>query len=138
MSGSIVEANLIITHVAPKLIGESRYSSKTGKSGKTGDNSKPPTRALAPTSQSRRDRHQYSQFNAEGQRSEEFVLGPIKGRADPRVTAGNSDDHVGWGDSDSERDMVDGTSKPAIVQARAVAVGCTDGVIQQFADTHPI
>ncbi|KAJ4133299.1 hypothetical protein NW754_016107 [Fusarium falciforme] len=135
----IVEANLIITcasmptlrkffkHVAPKLIGESRYGSKTGKSGKSGENSKPPTRTLVPTSQSRRDRHQYSQFDAgEGQGSEEFVLGPIKGRADPRVTAGHSEDHVGWGDSDSEKGIVDGTSKPAIVQTTTVTVEYTN------------
>ncbi|KAJ4327041.1 hypothetical protein N0V84_002540 [Fusarium piperis] len=135
----IVEANLIITcasmptlrkffkHVAPKLIGESRYGSKTGKSGKSGDNSKPPTRTLVPTSQSRRDRHQYSQFDAEGgQRPEEFVLGPIKGRADPKVTAGHGDDHVGWGDSDSEKGMVVGTSKPAIVQTKTVTVEYTN------------
>ncbi|KAM5346656.1 hypothetical protein ACJ41O_009661 [Fusarium nematophilum] len=133
----IVESNLIITcatmptlrkffkHVAPKLIGESRYGSKTGKSGKSGDNSKPPTRTLGPSSQSRRDRHQYSQFDPEEGR-EGFALGPMTGRADLKISGGNSDDHVGWGDSDSERAIVDGTSKPAIVQTKTVTVEYTN------------
>lgn len=112
-------------HVAPKLIGESRYGSKTGKSG---DNSKLPSRTVVTTSQSRRHRHRYSQFDAEeGQRAEEFALGPIKGRADPRVTAGHhGDDHLGWGDSDSEKGIVEGTSKPAIVQTKTVTVEYTN------------
>ncbi|KAF4974674.1 hypothetical protein FZEAL_8445 [Fusarium zealandicum] len=133
----IVEANLIITcatmptlrkffkHVAPKLIGESRYGSKTGKSGKSGDNSKPPTRNLVPDSQSRRHRHQYSQFDPE-EGQDGFALGPVKGRADlTTITGGNSEDHIGWGDSDSEKGIVDGTNKPAIVQRKTVTVEYT-------------
>ncbi|KAF4999555.1 hypothetical protein FDECE_11476 [Fusarium decemcellulare] len=141
----IVEANLIITcatmptlrkffkHVAPKLIGESRYGSKTpnygnyGKSAKSGDGSKPPTRAIVPTSQSRRDRHQYSQFDPdEGLSSEAYAMGPIAGRVDHKISAGQSDEHVGWGDSDSEKGIVDGSTKPAIVQTTTVTVEYTN------------
>ncbi|CAJ0547958.1 Ff.00g047120.m01.CDS01 [Fusarium sp. VM40] len=138
----IVEANLIITcatmptlrkffkHVAPKLIGESRYGSKTGKSGKSSKygkpdtGSKPSSRGIVPGSQHRRNRTKYSQFDEEEQMPmpDEFALSPIKGVGHNTVV-GHSDEHVlGWMDSDSEKGIVEGTIKPAIVQTKTVTV----------------
>ncbi|KAI1050182.1 hypothetical protein LB506_001622 [Fusarium annulatum] len=134
----IVEANLIITcatmptlrkffkHVAPKLIGESRYGSKTGKSSKYGKpdtGSKPPSRPFAPSSQGRRDRTQYSQFDGdENPMPDNFALGPINGRVGHNTSVGQSEEVTGWIDSDSEKGIVGGTVKPAIVQTKTVTV----------------
>ncbi|KAH6956796.1 hypothetical protein DER45DRAFT_595518 [Fusarium avenaceum] len=139
----IVEANLIITcatmptlrkffkHVAPKLIGESRYGSKTGKSGKSSKygkpdtGSKPSSRGIVPGSQHRRNRTKYSQFDEEEQMPmpDEFALAPIKGVGHNNTVVGHSDEHVlGWMDSDSEKGIVEGTIKPAIVQTKTVTV----------------
>ncbi|EWY88525.1 hypothetical protein FOYG_09679 [Fusarium oxysporum NRRL 32931] len=134
----IVEANLIITcatmptlrkffkHVAPKLIGESRYGSKTGKSSKYGKpdtGSKPPSRPFAPSSQGRRDRTQYSQFDGdENPMPDNFALGPINGRVGHNTSVGQSEEVTGWIDSDSEKGIVGGTIKPAIVQTKTVTV----------------
>ncbi|SPJ72475.1 related to integral membrane protein [Fusarium torulosum] len=134
----IVEANLIITcatmptlrkffkHVAPKLIGESRYGSKSGKSSKYGKpeiSSKPSSRGLVPGSQHRRNRTNYSQFDDEQMPvPDEFALAPIKGVGHNTVV-GHSDENVmGWMDSDSEKGIVEGTIKPAIVQTKTVTV----------------
>ncbi|CAI6092098.1 unnamed protein product, partial [Clonostachys chloroleuca] len=56
MCASLPIHRKFIRHFAPKLLGESRYGSKT----KTNENSHPPSRTLVPNSQSRRDRPQYS------------------------------------------------------------------------------
>ncbi|KAF5657790.1 integral membrane protein [Fusarium heterosporum] len=121
----IVESNLIITcatmptlrkffkHVAPKLIGESRYGSKTGKSGKSSkygqpDSSSKPS-VLVSASQSRRKRTQYSQFDdEENGMPDEFTLAPIKGMGHNATTSvGHIDENVtGWQDNDSERGIV--------------------------------
>ncbi|KAF4972287.1 hypothetical protein FSARC_1123 [Fusarium sarcochroum] len=136
----IVEANLIITcatmptlrkffkHVAPKLIGESRYGSKSGKSkygnSKYGqpDNSKHASRPFAPSSQGRRDRTQYSQFDPEEDMPDGFALVPIKARVGHNTSVGHSEDNAGWVDSDSEKGIVAGTVKPAIMQTKTVTV----------------
>ncbi|KAI1069437.1 hypothetical protein LB507_008862 [Fusarium sp. FIESC RH6] len=141
----IVESNLIITcatmptlrkffkHVAPKLIGESRYGSKTGRSSKYG---KPDTAASKhsirgtfgpPSSQNRRKRTNYSQFDEENSPpADEFVMGPVKGVGhNVSASVGNHDDTqtaAGWGDSDSEKGIVEGTIKPAIMQTKTVTV----------------
>lgn len=117
-------------HVAPKLIGESRYGSKTGRSSKYGKadtaGSKPSVRAFVPSSQGRRKRTNYSQFDEEsGPPAEDFALGPIKGVGHNASTSvGNVDDAqtAGWVDSDSEKGIVGGTIKPAIVQTKTVTV----------------
>ncbi|KAJ4048882.1 hypothetical protein ACKRZS_010157 [Fusarium odoratissimum] len=113
-------------HVAPKLIGESRYGSKTGKSSKYGKpdtGSKPPSRPFAPSSQGRRDRTQYSQFDGdENPMPDNFALGPINGRVGHNTSVGQSEEVTGWIDSDSEKGIVGGTIKPAIVQTKTVTV----------------
>lgn len=120
-------------HVAPKLIGESRYGSKTGRSSKYG---KPDTAASKhsirgtfgpPSSQNRRKRTNYSQFDQENSPpADEFVMGPVKGvRHNVSASVGNHDDTqtaAGWGDSDSEKGIVEGTIKPAIMQTKTVTV----------------
>ncbi|KAM0243311.1 hypothetical protein ACHAPO_000156, partial [Fusarium lateritium] len=133
----IVESNLIIMcatmptlrkffkHVAPKLIGESRYGSKTGRSSKYGKSETVGSK-LAPSSQGRRKRTNYSQFD-EGRDSpaEDFIMGPMKGvRHETRTSVGNADDTqaAGWMDSDSEKGIVGGTIKPAILQTKTVTV----------------
>ncbi|CAM1501952.1 Fc.00g039360.m01.CDS01 [Cosmosporella sp. VM-42] len=127
----IVESNLLVIcaalptlrkffrHVAPKLIGESRYGSKT----KTTEGSHPPSRTLVPSSQSRRDRHQYSKFDPEeGATHEAYAMGPVTGQQDMQIMGGSSEEAVGWGDSDSEKAIVAGGSKRTIVQTKTVTV----------------
>jgi hypothetical protein len=116
-------------HVAPKLIGESRYGSKSGKSGKSSKygkpeiSSKPSSRGFVPGSQHRRNRTKYSQFDDEQMPvPDEFALAPIKGVGHNTVV-GHSDENVmGWMDNDSEKGIVEGTIKPAIVQTKTVTV----------------
>ena len=130
---SIVEANLIIIcastptlrkffkHMAPKLIGESRYGSKT----RTNTNSKTPSRTFGPssTSRSRRSRLKYSQFDVEeGEGSDTITLGPIMGRNDLKIMGGQN-----LSDSDSERAInPGGTNSKAIVQTTTVTVEYDD------------
>lgn len=53
---------------------------------------------------------------------DEFALAPIKGVGHNTVV-GHSDENVmGWMDSDSEKGIVEGTIKPAIVQTKTVTV----------------
>ncbi|RGP80920.1 integral membrane [Fusarium longipes] len=136
----IVESNLIITcatmptlrkffkHVAPKLIGESRYGSKTGRSSKYGkaDTAGSRPSAFPQSSQARRNRTKYSQFDEEsGSPGEDFAMGPIAGVGHNTSTSvGNPDDTqtAGWMDSDSEKGIVGGTIKPAIMQTKTVTV----------------
>ncbi|KAH6894369.1 hypothetical protein B0T10DRAFT_603872 [Thelonectria olida] len=129
----IVEANLIIIcastptlrkffkHMAPKLIGESRYGSKT----RTNTNSKTPSRTFGPssTSRSRRSRLNYSQFDVEeGEGSDTITLGPIMGRNDLKIMGGQN-----LSDSDSERAInPGGTNSKAIVQTTTVTVEYDD------------
>ncbi|CAG1986809.1 unnamed protein product [Fusarium graminearum] len=133
----IVESNLIVTcatmptlrkffkHVAPKLIGESRYGSKTGRSSKYGKSDTAGSK-LASSSQGRRKRTNYSQFDQEnGSPTEDFVMTPMKGaRHETRTSVGTRDDTqtAGWMDSDSEKGIVGGTIKPAIIQTKTVTV----------------
>jgi hypothetical protein len=117
-------------HVAPKLIGESRYGSKTGRSSKYGKadtaGSRPSMRAFPPSSQNRRNRTNYSQFDEESNPpAEDFAMGPIKGVGHNASTSvGNVDETqaAGWMDSDSEKGIVAGTVKPAIMQTKTVTV----------------
>lgn len=113
-TGSQVEGYLIIIcafllthrkfipHFAPKLLGESRYGSKT----KTNENSYPPSRTLVPNSQSRRDRHQYSQYDPEEGHvtTETFAMGPVSSKT--KVKGGGLDQIDGCPPSDSERAIV--------------------------------
>ncbi|CAH0050885.1 unnamed protein product [Clonostachys solani] len=102
MCASLPTFRKFIRHVAPKLLGESRYGSKT----KTNENSHPPSRTLVPNSQSRRDRHQYSQFDPEEGHvtTETFVMGPVSSKNKGK---GRGPDQIdGWADSDSERAIV--------------------------------
>ncbi|GKT98067.1 integral membrane protein [Fusarium langsethiae] len=133
----IVESNLIITcatmptlrkffkHVAPKLIGESRYGSKTGRSSKYGKSDTAGSK-LTSSSHGRRKRTNYSQFDQErGSPTGNFVMGPIKGvRHETGTSVGNRDDTetAGWMDSDSEKGIVTGSVRPAIIQTKTVTV----------------
>ncbi|VUC28230.1 unnamed protein product [Clonostachys rosea] len=103
MCASLPTFRKFVRHVAPKLLGESRYGSKT----KTNENSHPPSRTLVPNSQSRRDRHQYSQFDPEEGHAttETFVMGPVSSKNKGKGR-GVLDQIEGWGDSDSERAIV--------------------------------
>ncbi|KAF5026133.1 hypothetical protein F66182_1781 [Fusarium sp. NRRL 66182] len=90
---------------------------------KTTKNAKPPSRAIAPSSQSRRDRNQYSQFGPEeGDGTNTIALGPVSGRIGHKISGGLSQDGAAWIDSDSEKGIVGGTAKPAIMQTTTVTV----------------
>ncbi|KAH8729502.1 hypothetical protein BGZ61DRAFT_415271 [Ilyonectria robusta] len=132
---SIVEANLIVTcastptlkkffkHIAPKIIGESRYGSKT----RTTENSQPPSRTLVPSSQSRRDRNNYSQFDPEERAvNDAYLMGPVTGRQDLKIMGGHGEEAVGWGDTDSEKGIVQAPPRKAILQTTTVTVEYTD------------
>ncbi|KAF7554020.1 hypothetical protein G7Z17_g3227 [Cylindrodendrum hubeiense] len=132
---TIVEANMIITcastptlkkffkHVAPKIIGESRYGSKT----RTNEISQPPSRAIVPSSQSRRDRNNYSQFDPEERAGNDaYIMGPVTGRQDLRIMGGHAEEAVGWGDTDSEKGIVEAPPNKSILQTTTVTVEYTN------------
>ncbi|KAM5357849.1 hypothetical protein ACJZ2D_015859 [Fusarium nematophilum] len=127
----IVELNLIITcasvptlkkflrHVAPKIIGESRYGSKT----RTNEHSEPPSRVIVPSSQSRRDRNNYSRFDPEEETANDaYIMGHITGRQDVEVTGGHREDHVGWGDTDDSEAEIVNTSPNEVLKTTTVSV----------------
>uniref|UniRef100_A0A8H7N5M0 Rhodopsin domain-containing protein n=1 Tax=Bionectria ochroleuca TaxID=29856 RepID=A0A8H7N5M0_BIOOC len=121
MCASLPTLRRFFKHVAPKLLGTSRYGTKT----KTNENTHPPSRTFIPKSQSRRDRTQYSQFDAEegGIATDTYIMGAVKGTSNNTITAGEPGDTGGWGDTDSEKAMVAGGSpKVAILQTTVVTV----------------
>ncbi|CAH0027881.1 unnamed protein product [Clonostachys rhizophaga] len=121
MCASLPTLRRFFKHVAPKLLGTSRYGTKT----KTNENTHPPSRTFIPKSQSRRDRTQYSQFDAEegGIATDTYIMGAVKGTSNNTITAGEPGDTGGWGDTDSEKAMVTGGSpKVAILQTTVVTV----------------
>ncbi|KAF7554389.1 hypothetical protein G7046_g6842 [Stylonectria norvegica] len=128
----IIESNLLVIcaalptlrkffrHVAPKLIGE--YGSRSGKSKTTEGASQPKGRTVVPSSQSRRDRHHYSQFDREeGQANDAFIMGPVTGEHDLVIMGGHGEE-MRWGDSDSQKAIVATGAKTNIVQTKTVTV----------------
>lgn len=110
-----------LRHVAPKLIGSSIHDSKSRKT-RTAEEGQLPTRILGSTSQTRRDRHQYSQFDPEEIRHDTYVMGPVSKGSDFQVMSGQNDDSVGWGDSDSEKAIVTGGNDNSIIQTKTVTI----------------